>query len=127
MARHCSGAMNVKAKRFLAVAYGLALLSLLSNRAQAAPVLPALASYDWSANSAHSLVSNPPPDDMVWAFVNASTGSDLVVGHLCKFHFANLRGNGNLSLIVSIDAGGTGGCSEMAIFDKTSSGFEAYT
>jgi hypothetical protein len=119
--------MEMQAIGLLAITCGLALLPFLPIQAQAALALPALASYDWSVKSAHNLASNPPPDDLVWAFLNASTGTDPRVGHLCNFRFANLRGTANLSLIVSIDGGGTGGCNEMAIFDKTPSGFDAYT
>jgi hypothetical protein len=103
------------------------LSSFVPMQAQAALALPALASYDWSVNSPHSLESNPPSADLVWTFVTAATGSDPRIGHLCSFRFANLRGAGDLSLVVSIDWGGTGGCNETAIFDRTPSGFDAYT
>jgi hypothetical protein len=46
---------------------------------------------------------------------------------VCNYRFADLRHSGNLSLIVSIDAGGTSGCNSSDIFDKTSSGFEYYS
>lgn len=45
---------------------------------------------------------------------------------MCEFRFADLRRSGNLSLVVSIDGGGTGGCNSTSIFDKTATGFEDY-
>src|SRR5579864_7100610 len=104
------------------IAVGLSCLSSSFARGQNAANIPALASYDWSVNSAHSLESNPPTKDVVEAFLNAASGND--VGHVCEFRFADLRRSGNLSLIVSIYGGGTGGCNSTAIFDKTLSGFK---
>src|SRR5208282_1942666 len=83
---------------------------------------PALASYDWSVSSLHNLASNPPQTDVVQAFVNAAFRTDF--SKVCHFRFADLRGSGNLSLVVSIDAGR--GCDSTSLFDKTASGFEYY-
>jgi hypothetical protein len=102
-------------------------LSWISSRAgaQGDVVMPALASYDWSVRSPHSLASNPPPAEVVQEFANAAFGPDFV--RVCDFQFADLRQAGNLSLVASIDAGGTGGCNRTELFDKTPSGFQVYS
>ena len=126
-----------KALTAFVITFSLAVLMFASPRAQAddfpfsqathAQQFPALVYADWSVKSAHSLVSNPPTASAVWEFVNEAASDGAASGHVCTFRFVDLRGLGNLSLIVSIDAGGHGGCGEMAIFDKTASGFDAYT
>ena len=85
-----------------------------------------LATTDWSVNSAHNLASNPPPADSVQAFVYAVLGGGAVYGmnKVCDYRFADLRHSGNLSLIVSPDAGR--GCNQTCILDKTPTGFQAY-
>ncbi len=112
-----------------AVLVAFSLASLLSSFgwAQTAAAPPDLASYDWSVKAAHSLATNPPPADGVWAFVNNALAGDPSQGHLCEFHFADLRHSGNLSLVVVIDSGGIGGCKGIDIFDKTAYGFEHYS
>jgi hypothetical protein len=86
---------------------------------------PALASFDWSVNAAHNLAANPPTPDLVWKLINSASGNES--GHLCGFRFADLRHSGNFSLVMSVDGGGTGGCSETIIFDKRKSGFEIHS
>ena len=105
-------------------AFGLIWASATAARAEPAAIIPALASYDWSVGSAHSLASSSPSDKAVQEFVNAAFGTDA--SRVCEFRFANLRNSGNLSLVVSVDAGGTGGCNRASVFDKTASGFEDY-
>lgn len=101
-------------------------LLLASSRARAVAVKPpALASYDWSPISAHSLAAKPPPKSLVQSFVNGAWGNAFT--RVCSYRFADLRHSGNLSLIVSIDSGGTGGCNSSDIFDKTATGFEDYS
>jgi hypothetical protein len=107
------------------VVFGLACLFTQSVRAQTVTTRPALASYDWSVNSTHSLASNPPPADVVQAFVNSAFGTDF--SRVCEFRFADLRHSGNLSLVTVIDAGGTSGCNGVEIFDNTASSFESYS
>jgi hypothetical protein len=104
------------------LALGLSCLLTSSGWAQTGAAKPDLVSADWSVKSPHSLASNPPSADVVWAFVNYLHD----VGHLCDFRFADLRHSGNLSLVVVIDTGATGGCAGTQIFDKTASGFEHY-
>ncbi len=45
---------------------------------------------------------------------------------VCSFRFADLRHDGNLSLVVGIDSSGRKLCSEVYIVDKTGSGFKIY-
>ncbi|HKV55885.1 MAG TPA: hypothetical protein VJN94_14730 [Candidatus Binataceae bacterium] len=54
--------------------------------------------------------------------------SDLwpTYGKLCSFRFADLRHNGELSLVASHDGGGTADCNEVSIFDRTPTGFEDF-
>src|ERR1700689_983053 len=105
----------------------LTLLCAFATSLWAAAAQPEIATADWSVKSPHSLASNPPPADAVWAFVNSAFGGgDLKEGKLCQFHFADLRNSGNLSLVVVLDGGGMGGCNLTYIFDKTASGFEDY-
>lgn len=117
---------NIAINIFLASAY----LFCASTLAQAAAAEPALASYDWSANSAHSLASNPPSATSVQAFIYAASAGGAVdpsAINVCDFRFADLHRSGNLSLVVSMQGGGTGDCNETDIFDKTPAGFEDYT
>jgi hypothetical protein len=88
-----------------------------------------LASADWSLNSARNLASKPPPPADVQAFEHAAFGAANELGgdKVCEFRFADLRGSGNLSLIVTVNGGGTGGCNLVYIFDKTATGFELYS
>jgi hypothetical protein len=104
------------------LAFGLSCLLFSSGYAQTGTAKLDLVSADWSVKNPHSLVSNPPAADIVWAFVNYLHD----VGHLCDFRFADLRHSGNLSLVVVIDTGATAGCAGTQIFDKTASGFEHY-
>jgi len=86
-----------------------------------------LRSADWSLKQAKSL--NAEPKDTVWKFVNDMWGnSDLGpgFGKLCDFHFADLRHSGQLSLVVSSDAGGLAECNNVDIFDRTRAGIENY-
>jgi hypothetical protein len=107
------------------VAFGFVCLLSSSVCAQSVAPKPDLASSDWTVKSAHSLASNPPAANIVQAFVNSAFGNDF--GQLCQFRFADLRHSGNLSLVVVIDSGGTGGCKGIDVFDKTASGFEDYS
>jgi hypothetical protein len=86
-------------------------------------------SVGWSVKASHNFVSNPPSLDAVEAFVRRAYGSDpdQNVDRVCAFRFADLRHSGNLSLVVSIDGGGTSGCNSSSIFDKTATGLELYT
>jgi hypothetical protein len=113
--------------RNISVLFGAFVLiwaSASSIRAEPTAAKAALVSYDWSVKRAHSLASSPPSGEAVQAFVNAAFGIDA--SRVCEFRFANLRNSGNLSLVVSVDAGGTGGCNRANVFDKTASGFEDY-
>lgn len=95
--------------------------------AGAAP--PALASAAWSVNGAYNLASNPPSLAAVQAFEHRAFGVTDESGpdKVCEFRFADFRHSGNLSLIVTADGGGTGGCNLLYIFDKTPTGFELYS
>jgi hypothetical protein len=88
-----------------------------------------LASAGWSVKTAHNFASNPPPLDAVQAFERRAFGADpdLNAEKVCAFRFADLRHSENLSLVVSVDGGGTGGCNITYIFDKTATGFEIYS
>jgi hypothetical protein len=115
--------------RVLVAAFGLTSCFLLGSVSAGTEVLkpPALASANWSVDRTQSLDSNPPPADLIWDFVNRAVQGNPEQGHLCKFRFADLRRSGNLSLVVSVDGGGNGGCNQTFIFDKTDSGFESYS
>ena len=56
--------------------------------------------------------------------MNAAFQTDF--SRVCLSRFADLRGSGNLSLIVSISGGGRAGCNATFIIDKAASGFEIY-
>jgi hypothetical protein len=115
---------------FWAAALGLAscfLFKSVSAGTEAANLT--LESVGWSVKASHNFVSNPPSLDAVQAFVRRAYGSDpnQNVDRVCAFRFADLRHSGNLSLVVSIDGGGTSGCNSSSIFDKTATGLEIYT
>lgn len=88
-----------------------------------------MATADWSVNGAHNLASNPPSLAAVQAFEHRAFGApeDLDVDKVCAYRFADLRHSGNLSLVVSVDGGGNGGCNLTYIFDKTAAGFQLYS
>ncbi len=85
-----------------------------------------LASYDWSAKATPNLTTNPPPRDVVAAFIAGGSYLQPVQApyHLCAFAFADLRHTGNLSLVASADVSGRMFCSDLFIVDKDSSQFE---
>jgi hypothetical protein len=92
---------------------------------------PDLASADWSVNAAHNLTANPPSldavEDFERRFLGASEEEAKEFGdNVCEFRFADLRSSGNLSLTMTVDGGGTGGCNLFYIFDRTPKGFELY-
>ncbi len=45
--------------------------------------------------------------------------------NVCSFRFANLRRDQNLTLVVSLNDGGRGGCGQVTIVDRTPAGFKA--
>ena len=96
--------------------------------AQAAAATPDLAVADWSVKAAHSLASNPPSLDAVEDFTGRAIGEseDNPPVDVCEFRFADLRSSGNLSLIMTVDGGGRGGCNLFYIFDRTPKGLELY-
>src|ERR1700679_3881434 len=105
----------------------LSCLYAASSRAQTPTPFPNLATIDWSVKQAKIL--NAQSADNVWKFMNGQWGNnDLSPGNgkLCEFHFADLRQSGELSLVVSYDAGGTADCNDVDIFDKTRCGLDDY-
>ncbi len=90
----------------------------------ASSVQPDLASMDWSAKAPHSLATNPPPDDVVKAFMSDKihhfAGYPLGI---CYARFADLRRSGTLSLVVSE---GDGRFCHLSVVDKIAGGFEDY-
>src|SRR5271156_6149132 len=99
-------------RRVVTIALCLACMLSTPLPGRAASVQPGnLASADWSLDSARNLASNPPPLATVQAFEHAAFGAANEPGgdKVCEFRFADLRHTGNLSLIVTVDGGGTGG------------------
>ncbi len=93
--------------------------------AETATPNPDLASADWSVKQAHKL--NSESKETVWKFLNNLwRNDDLIVGKLCEFRFADLRHSGELSLVVSYDAGGTADCNCVDIFEKCGAGIKDY-
>ena len=82
-----------------------------------------LAAADWSVQSPHSLLVNPPSDDGVLTLLNKLTYIPGSYTRICSSRFADLRHSGTLSLIVSASDGGV--C-DLQIIDKTASGFVLY-
>jgi len=85
-----------------------------------------LGQVNWSVNAPHNPADNPPSSDQVWKFMNdvriETSGSKL-----CSFRFVNLRRSGELSLVAVYGGNNTGpDCTEVAIIDKDSRGFEFY-
>lgn len=96
----------------IVVAFGLVCLVTHPAQAQTATNIPALVSADWSVNAPHNLASNPPSLEAVEDFTGRAVGEseENPPVDVCEFRFADLRNSGNLSLIVSVDGGGKGGC-----------------
>lgn len=89
-----------------------------------------LASYDWSVKASPNLAAKPPSASVVHAFIK--TQENLAIGYsddllrVCSFHFADLRRDGNLSLVAGTDSSGRGLCRQVDILDKKASDFEVY-
>ncbi len=97
--------------------------------ARAASPADQLASYDWSATKASNLVTNPPPKDLVAAFIATPFLGGVPPysrDDLCSFRFADLRHSGNLSLVIDADSSGRKFCGSVYIIDKTPSELEVH-
>ena len=106
----------------LSLVFGLVLCSLfaLSAAAGEAPAEVDLTRADWSVNAPHDLVHNPPSEEAVRSFIGHMTNK------VCDPHFADLKHNGTLSLVLADDGGGTADCNYTEIFDKSGSRVEEY-
>jgi hypothetical protein len=82
-----------------------------------------LTKADWSVNAPHDLAHNPPSKDAVSRLIGLSPDNPSM-GKVCDFHFADMRHQGTLSLVVSDDGGGESDCNDVDIFDKTPRGLE---
>jgi NHL repeat len=101
---------------------------------------PNLAAYDWSAKASPNLASSPPAKDLVVRFIRSiefsTTGYSDLGGQstVCSFDFADLRREGNLTLVAAVVGNLGGPCNglhraiprQIYIVDKTDSGFEIY-
>ncbi len=113
--------------RRIAVTWALCALALPAIAFAASPQ-DVLASYDWSAKAAPNLSTNPPPKEVVAAFIESGAylePADVPEG-LCAFAFADLRHTGNLSLVASADTSGRMLCGTVLIVDKDSSQFDVW-
>jgi hypothetical protein len=105
------------------------------------PQQPKLASYDWSVKSSPNLAIKPPSMKILVNFLNSvleSAAGELDpdigmgesdeehAGYVCSFRFADLRGNGSLSLVVGLGVPNRPSCRDLYVIDKTASGFEVY-
>ena len=75
---------------------------------------------DWSVNAPHDLAHNPPSEEAVRSFIGHMTNK------VCDPHFADLKHNGTLSLVLADDGGGTADCNYTEIFDKSGGRVEEY-
>lgn len=105
------------------------------------PQRPKMASYDWSVKVSPNLASKPPSMKILVNFLNFVLDSageldpdigqgesdDEHAGYVCSFHFADLRGNNSLSLVVGLGVPNRPSCRNVYVIDKTASGFEVYT
>jgi hypothetical protein len=82
-----------------------------------------LTKADWSVNAPHDLAHNPPSKDAVSRLIGLAPDNPSM-GKVCDFHFADLRHQGTLSLVVSNDGGGESDCNDVDIYDKTPRGLE---
>jgi hypothetical protein len=85
---------------------------------------PDLASADWSLHAAHNLAKNPPAPEAVVTFLRKLNGTPEYPDHVCYARFADLRGSGTLSLVVS-ESGGKY-CDPLVI-DRTAGGYQKYS
>jgi hypothetical protein len=116
------------ATALLLITYELAqLLSSAPVHAEPSP-LP-LASYDWAVKASPNLATHPPPVEAVRNFME-QTSFDGVSGDgapVCSFRFVDLRHAQNLTLLVTLDDGGRGGCGGLYIVDRTATGFQLHS
>jgi hypothetical protein len=123
--------------RFWAVALSC-LLALLcaAGETRAFAVSANVAFADWSAKASPNLAEKPPPQSDIENFLNAlqiSLGGEAEYekngngnGVICSFGFADLRGNGYLSLVVGTGVSDRPYCRDVNIIDEASAGFELY-
>ena len=105
-----------------------AALFLLISNALRADTLPSLSSYDWAVTASPNLATHPPPVEAVRKFMEKLEyhGRSNSETQVCSFRFVDLRHSGNLSLVVSLDDGGRGGCGVLHIVDRTVAGFQLH-
>ena len=93
--------------------------------ANASGLEPDLSQGNWSVKAPHDLAHNPPSKDAVSKLVGLSPDNPWG-GKVCDFHFADLRHQGTLSLVVSDDGGEKANCNNVEILDKGPRGIEDY-
>lgn len=82
---------------------------------------------DWSVNAPHGLAHNPPSEEAVRSFMHSLHNSVAsLTNEVCNAHFADLKQNGTLSLVVGDDGGGTVDCNYTEIVDKNADSFDGY-
>jgi hypothetical protein len=106
----------------MTVCFALAISSAVA--AQQSRQESKLANADWSVKASPNLAEKPPAEEIVEAFVRAQEArvQDDLIPDLCSFKFADLRHNGNLSLIAGDDISGRGLC-YVIIIDKSGTDF----
>jgi hypothetical protein len=123
---------------FLAIGCGLG-VSLSARAADGAATGSGLASDDWSVKASPNLAAKPPSMKVLVKFLDAidsSTGGDGDLGesesddehgaYVCSFRFADLHGDGSLSLVAGLGVPNRLSCRDVYIIDKTAKGFEIY-
>jgi hypothetical protein len=110
----------------------LAMTSAVRADGTISPSQTKLSKADWSVKASRNLAKDPPSLDTVEQFVRAmeiSVNGESCLPkycYICDFAFADLRRDGTLSLVYGLGVN-TRPCSDVAIIDETSSGFQSHS
>jgi hypothetical protein len=110
----------------LAAVCGLLMSAAVRAEDRVPPSRTELGKADWSVKASPNLAKHPPAEKAVEQFVRsqvARSEDDSVMVDLCSFKFADLRHNGNLSLVAGVDYRGRGLCASILIIDHNDSDF----
>lgn len=101
-----------------------AAITMLPGTLQAESSRSSLAAYNWAVDASPNLVDKPPRVEIVRKFMEQQNDEERSEEtRICSYRFADMGHNGNLTLLVTRQDGGHGGCGTLYIVDRTPTGF----
>lgn len=101
-----------------------AAITMLPGTLQAESSRSSLAAYNWAVDASPNLVDKPPRVEIVRKFMEQQNDAERSEEtRICSYRFADMGHNGNLTLLVTRQDGGHGGCGTLYIVDRTPTGF----